>query len=81
MNPIWAVSTDSMVGLGLVIGGIAVGLLGPPLARGDVVALNMFRQALGRQPADESAARGFRWARLIGAGVLVIVGIGFLILG
>ncbi|MCA1674314.1 MAG: hypothetical protein LC799_19705 [Actinobacteria bacterium] len=71
----------STTGLGLVVVGILVGLLGPLVARDDVAMLNMFRQILGRRPAGERAVRAFKWFRLVVAGVLVLVGIGFLLLG
>lgn len=60
--------------------GLLLGLLGPLVARDDVVILNLWRQVLGRPPAGERATRRFKWLRVGAGGILVLVGLGFLLL-
>ena len=70
----------STTGLILVVLGLVLGLLGTLVARDDVAILNLWRQLLGRPPAGERATRGFKWLRVAAGGILVVVGIGFLLL-
>lgn len=64
----------------LVVLGLLLGLLGPLVARDDVLILNLWRQVLGRPPAGERATRGFKWLRVGAGGILVVVGVGCLLM-
>lgn len=68
-------------GLILVAIGLVLGLLGPLVARDDDLVLNLWRRLLGRPPAGERAIRGFQWLRIGAGGILVVVGVRFLLLG